>query len=125
MAKDVPSAVRAPKRMVMVKLYLVLAVVTAVTMPPLASAESSIPPKSLAQIEARIDFCVRVDSASADQYKALGKAIVADMSEKELKVARESSDYKPAYDGLTGQLEKIPRDKAVESCRASLSDATK
>jgi hypothetical protein len=109
----------------MVKLSLTLIVLTTLTLPQTVCAESSIPPKALAQIEARVDFCVRVDAASADQYKALGKAIVADMSEKELKEARESSDYKPAYDGLTGQLEKIPHDKAVEGCRAGLSDATK
>jgi len=83
------------------------------------------PPKALGQVEATIDFCVRVDSKLADKYKAFGKAVVGDMSEKELKEARDSGDYKENYSAITGQLEKTPADKAVEGCRASLGDAAK
>src|SRR4029077_10684009 len=79
----------------------------------------------LGQVEARVDFCARVDSKNADQYKELGKMVVAGMSEKELKEVRESNDYKTAYDETKGQSEKIPQDKAVEGCRAGLDDESK
>lgn len=94
-------------------------------LPQFTLAAPPIPPKALGQVEATVDFCVRVDSKFADKYKALGKAVVAGLSEKELKEARDSSDYKETYREITGQLEKTPADKVVEGCRASLGDAGK
>jgi hypothetical protein len=88
-------------------------------------AGNSVPPQALGQIEATGNFCARVDSPWADKYKQVGKALVAGMSEKELKEARESNDYKTAYETMTGTLEKIPQDHAVESCRASLRNDAK
>lgn len=82
---------------------------------------SSIPPAALGQVEARISFCVKVDSSYAEAYKELGKRLVANMTEKELKEARESSDYKQNYDSTTSELEKVPADKAVQTCRAAVS----
>jgi len=42
------------------------------------------------------------------------------MSEKELAEARESAEYKENYSAITSQLDKLPTDKAVESCRAAV-----
>ena len=109
----------------MVKFSRTLGLVAVLTFPQLTFAASSIPPQALGQIEATGNFCARVDSQWADKYKQVGKAVVAGMSEKELKEARESSDYKTAFDTMTGTLEKIPQDHAVESCRASLKNDNK
>jgi hypothetical protein len=108
----------------MLKIYRTLGLAAILTFPQLTLADS-VPPQALGQIESRLDFCARVDYGSADKYKELGKAIVAGMSEKELKEARESNEYKTEYDAMTGRLEKIPQEKAVEGCRAGLKEATK
>lgn len=109
----------------MVKFYRSLGLVAVLTFANHTLAAPAVPPKALGMVEAKLDFCSRVDSESADKYKEYGKTVVAGMSEKELKEARESSDYKAAYNALTGQLEKIPQEKAVASCRKDLNDATK
>ena len=102
------------------RLYSILGLAAFFVLSQFTLAAPSIPPKALGQVEATINFCAQADSKLADKYKEWGKAIVADMSEKELKEARDSSDYKETYSAITGQLEKVPAEKAVESCRAAL-----
>lgn len=102
------------------KLYRVLGLAGFVVFSQFTLAAPSIPPKALGQVEATIELCVRVDSKSAAKYKELGKAVVAGMSDKDLAEVRESRAYKESYKAITGQLEKVPADKAVEGCRAAL-----
>lgn len=109
----------------MVKFYCTLGLVAVLALANQTLAAPAVPPKALGMVEAKVDFCARVDSQSADKYKELGKLAVAGMSEKEVKEARESNDYKTAYNALTGQFEKIPQEKAVAGCRKDLNDATK
>ena len=90
--------------------------------PALILGESSVPPAALGQVEATINFCSNVDSSSAAQYKEWGKRLVANMTEKELKEARDSSEYKQNYDSITSQLAKVPAEKAVPTCRAALNN---
>jgi hypothetical protein len=107
------------------KLYLVLGLVAILSIPQLVLAAPPVPPKALGSVEATIDFCSRVDSKSADKYKEWGKLLVRDMSEKELAETRGSSEYKETYDALSAELEKLPKEKAVDACRASLKESTK
>jgi hypothetical protein len=107
------------------KLYPVLGLAAILSIPQLALAAPPVPPKALGSVEATIDFCSRVDSKSADKYKEWGKLLVRDMTEKELAEARGSSEYKETYDALSAELEKLPKEKAVDGCRASLKESTK
>jgi hypothetical protein len=107
------------------KLYRTLGLAAMFAFPQLTPAASSVPPGALGQVEATVSFCARIDSKSADQYKELGKIIVAGMTDKELAEARDSKEYKEASDLTKGQLEKIPEEKAVETCRAALNNAGK
>ena len=109
----------------MVKLYHTLGLVAVLTLANHSLAAPVVPAKALGMVDAKVDFCARVDSQSADKYKAWGKLAIAGMSEKEVKDAHESADYKAGYNALTGQLEKVPQEKAVENCRKDLNDATK
>jgi len=102
------------------KLYYVLGLATFAVLSQFTLAAPAIPSSALGQVEATINFCVRADAKSADRYKEWGKAIVAGMSEKELAEARESAEYKENYSAITSQLDKLPTDKAVESCRAAV-----
>lgn len=110
---------------IMEKFSRTLALAAVFTFPQFMLAANSVPPQALGQIEATGNFCARVDVPWADKYKQVGKTLVSGMSEKELKEVRESSDYKTAYNAMTGTLEKIPQDQAVESCRASLRNDSK
>jgi len=109
----------------MMKLFGTLSLAALIALPLLALAAPPVPPKALGSVEATVNFCVRVDSKSADKYKEWGKSLVRDMSEKELADARDSSDYKETYDAITVELDKVPTEKAVEACRASLKESNK
>src|SRR5215469_12341380 len=109
----------------MAKFCRTLGLVAVVACSQLMLAGHSVPPQALGQIEATGNFCARVDAPWADKYKQAGKLLGSIMSEKELKEARESDDYKTAYDVMTGKLEKIPQDKVVEGCRARLRNDAK
>ena len=86
----------------------------------IAIAESSLPSAVLGQLEGIVNYCAEADSKLADQYKERGKLVVSGMTDKELSEARQSAEYKDSYDATTGELKKLPADKAVENCRASL-----
>lgn len=109
----------------MVKFYRALGLVAVLTFPQPVVVANSVLPQAIGQIEATGNFCARVDAPWADKYKQAEKALAGTMSEKELKKARESGDYKKAYDAMTRTLEKIPQDHAVQSCRASLGNDAK
>ena len=89
--------------------------------PQLMPAES-IPPAALGQVEATVNFCAQADAKAADRYKEIGKSLVAGMSEKELAEARRSSEYKETYEAITTELQKMPADQAIESCRVSMPE---
>jgi hypothetical protein len=87
---------------------------------PLALSKFILPPKALGQMEGTLDFCVQVDSDSAEKYQQRGKALVRDASEKELSDARSTEEYKEAYAWIQAELDKAPREKAVAACKGFL-----
>jgi len=109
----------------MMKLYGWLSLAALCALPQVTRAAPAVPPKALGSVEATVKFCAQADSKSADKYKEWGKLLVREMSEKELAEARSSSDYKETYETITAELEKIPSDKAVETCRAALTQSDK
>jgi len=62
---------------------------------------------------------VAYDQEKGDKYKSWQKTVTRDMTEKELAEARHSDDYKVAYHALTGELEKIPAEKAPKLLRGA------
>jgi len=99
---------------------LSLTVLTALAVAPLALAKLTMPPPALGQIEAILKFCSDVNPKAEAKYKEFAKMMVQEATEEELKKARASSEYKEAYDSITEQLGKVPKDKAVNSCTAFL-----
>jgi hypothetical protein len=107
------------------KFYCALCLLAVLAFSQLTPAAPPVPAKVLGHLDATVNFCARVDSASADKYKEIVKGTVKGMSEKELAEARSSAEYKQTYAAITTEREKIPEEKAVESCRAVLKDANK
>jgi hypothetical protein len=79
------------------------------------------PPQALGQKQGRLKFCSDVNPKAESKYKEFGKTLVKEVTEEELKKARASSEYREAYDSMTEQLRKVPKDKAVESCTGFLA----
>ena len=97
-------------------------VLTGLAVAPLAWAKLTIAPQALAHIESTLKFCSDVNPKAEAKYKEFGKMLVKEATEEELKKARASSEYKEAYDSITEQLGKVPKDKAVEACTAFLGE---
>jgi hypothetical protein len=103
-----------------IRATLCLTVLTALALTPLALAKLTMPPQTLGQIEGTLKFCTDVNPKAEAKYKEFGKMLVKEATEEELTKARASSEYKEAYDSITEQLGKVPKDKAVGSCTAFL-----
>jgi len=79
-------------------------------------AELPISNENLGQTESALDFCSKVNSKSAAQYKQRGKALVGNASEKDLAKARSSAEYKDSYSLIQTMLEKLPKEETVKIC---------
>jgi hypothetical protein len=84
----------------------ILCLCVAIALPPLALAEFAINPNSFGNVQGTLDFCARVDSQSAPKYKERAKLMVRGASEKDLGEARNSDEYKDAYDWAAARGEE-------------------
>jgi hypothetical protein len=102
------------------KIHRVLYLSSMIALSQLALAE--LPSKAaLGQVEGTLDFCARVDTQSAAKYEEQKKRLVKDVPEKEVAAARESTEYKEAYDAISEALEKGPKDEAAKACTSFLA----
>jgi uncharacterized membrane protein len=107
------------------KLSYICCLAALIAVPQQFAATPPLPPPVLGQLEASVSFCIQVDTKFADKYKELGKKLVVDISEKEVAEARASAGYKEGFNTMTAQLKELPKEKAVDACRASLRESTK
>lgn len=102
------------------KIYRVLCLGTALVMAPVALAKLPFSNDAFGKVEGTLDFCAQTDAASASKYQERKKMLVKDLPEKEVAEARASQEYQDAYQGITTELEKLPKEKVVEACTAYL-----
>ena len=102
------------------KIYRILCVAAALVVPHLALAKLPFTNDVFGKSEGTLDFCLQADPAAAPKYQERKKALVRDVSEKELAEARKTQEYGKAYDWITTELKKVPKDLVVEACTASL-----
>lgn len=103
------------------KIYPVLCFGAAMVLSQLTMAEPVSPP-SLGQLEGILDFCSKVDSKSAPKYHERAKAMLGETSEKDMAKARKSDDYKKAYDWISEELQKTPKQDATKACTDFLEE---
>ena len=96
-------------------------VFTALMLAPLAVAELSVPKEVLGKVEAAMDFCAQADPQSADKYQAKKKEFSQGATDEELSEARDSQEYKDAYQSSTDELSKQSKDEAKKTCAAARS----
>jgi hypothetical protein len=92
----------------------------ALSLPPLSLAELPLPNDAFGRNEAAFDFCSQVDSKEAANYQKYKKALVRGASNEEIAKARESSEYKDAYNLVIDELGKAPKEQTIKACSASL-----
>jgi hypothetical protein len=92
----------------------------ALVVPQLALAELPLPNDTFGKVEGTLDFCAQVDSPSAAKYQEQKELLVRDVPEKEVEAARETTEYKEAYAWIGDELGKLPKDRAIKACAASL-----
>jgi hypothetical protein len=85
----------------------------------LALAKLSVPNVVLGKVEGALDFCAQVDPESADKYQAKKKEFAQGATDEELAEARDSQDYKDAYQSSTDEMSKQSKDEAKKSCAAA------
>ena len=100
-------------------IYRILGLSAVLALPQLALAK--LPPNStLGQLEGTLDFCAQVDPQSAAKYQEFKKALVQGEPEKDVAEARQSSEYKNAYEAIGEALGKVPKGEAVKACTSFL-----
>jgi hypothetical protein len=81
-----------------------------------AEAKLPLPNDSLGKIEGTLDFCAQANPKAAQKYMDRKKGIVGDALETEVTEARNTQEYKDAYQEISDQLAKAPKSKAVKAC---------
>jgi hypothetical protein len=57
---------------------------------------------------------------AAAKYQEQKRLLVRDVPEEEVAAARETTEYKEAYAWIGEELGKLPKEKALRACAASL-----
>jgi hypothetical protein len=102
------------------KINRILLVFAAITIPQLTMAKLPFANDTFGKLEATVSFCSKLDPEGAAKYQGLGKLLVQGVPEKELAEARKTAEYKEAYEGMGTELDKVPKDRAIEACTSAL-----
>jgi hypothetical protein len=103
------------------KIYRILCLGAAIVIPQLALAKLPFTEDVFGKSEGTLDFCAQVNVESAPKYQARKRALVRDVPDKEITEARDTKEYKDAYNWITSELKKVQKDQVVEACTASLN----
>jgi len=101
------------------KVLRVLCLCLAIVVPQIALAELPLSNKTLEQVEGILDFCSQVNPQLA-KYNEKSRTLVGKASPKDLADARKSDEYKDAYDAISAELAKVPKERAVDTCTGFL-----
>jgi len=102
------------------KIHRILCLGAAFVIPQLALAKLPFSNEVFGRIEGTFDFCAQANPKAAQKYQEGKKQFVRDVPEQEVAEARKTQEYKDAYEWVSGELAKVPKDKAAETCAAAL-----
>jgi hypothetical protein len=116
-----PDIVEQPEENTNMKTSRMLCLCAAIALPQFAlAAEPSLNKKSLGQVEGIVDFCAKVNPQIA-KSKGMATPSVFKASQKDLEDARNSDEYKEAYDAITVALTDLPQEQVSEACSAAVA----
>jgi hypothetical protein len=98
------------------KIHRILCLGAAIVIPQLALAKLPFTNDAFGKIEGTLDFCAQVDPQTAAKYQEQKQQIVRDVPDQELVEARQTQEYKDAYEGISAELGKVSKDQAIKAC---------
>jgi hypothetical protein len=102
------------------RIYRIVCLVAAMVVPQIALAKLPMTNDVFGKSEGTLDFCATADSEAAPKYQERKKSLVRGVPEKEVAEARNTKEYKDAYEWVTTELGNVPKDQAVAACTAIL-----
>jgi len=102
------------------KIHRILFLAAALGTAQLALAKLPFSNDAFGRIDGTLDFCAQANPEAAQKYEAGKKAIVQDVPEQEVAEARSTKEYQDAYEWVTAEFGKAPKDQAVAACKAYL-----
>jgi hypothetical protein len=102
------------------KIYDVLLVCAAISIPQLATAKLPFSNDEFGKVERTLSICSEFTPESAAKYQEIAKRYVGDAPEKELAEARNTPEYKQAFESSGAVLADMPKERVVEVCKAFL-----
>jgi hypothetical protein len=103
-------------------LHRILCLGAAMVVAQLALAKLPLPNDAFGKIEGTLDFCAQADPQGASKYQEQKKLVVGDAPEKDVAEARKTEEYKDSYQSVSDELAKVPKAKAVKTCKAGLEN---
>ena len=103
------------------RVFCITLVAAILALASLAVAKLEMPNGVLGKVEGALDFCTQADPPSANRYQAKKKEFSQGATDEELSEARDSQDYKDAYQSSTEELSKQSKDEAKKTCASALS----
>ena len=100
------------------KIHRILCCCGALALPQLASADLPFSGESFGRLEATLTFCAQVNPRATAQYESQLKVLVKDLPQKEISKVRDTTEYREAYDSISAELGKVPKDQAIKACTA-------
>jgi len=76
--------------------------------------------KSLATVEAILQYCARADPAAADQYRDQARLLTQGLSEEMLAKVRKSGEYRQSHESALESLAKAGEQDAKQACAQSV-----
>lgn len=95
-------------------------VISAILVSQIALAKLPMANDVFGKSEGTLDFCARARPQDASKYQERKKSLVRGAPDKEVADARKSQEYKTAYDWITDELGKLPKDQTTAACDAVL-----
>jgi hypothetical protein len=102
------------------RIHRILLVCAAIAIPQLSNAKLPFSNDVFGKVEGILNYCSEVNPESAAKYRDVAKAFVKDVPENEVTEARKSAEYKDSYDGISEELNKVPKDAGIQTCKAPL-----
>ena len=98
----------------------ILLVCAAITLSQLTMAKLPFAIDEFAKVERTLTFCSELNPASAAKYQEIGKRYIGNTPEKELAEARNTPEYKEAFESNGALLAEMPKEHVIEACNAFL-----
>jgi hypothetical protein len=90
--------------------------IAALAITQLTLADTPFSKRSLGMLEGTMAFCAQSDPAAAAKYQSQVQSMLRGRPEAEVAKARETSEYRAAYDSVTSALTGAPKEQIKQTC---------